>query len=118
MAGSQITVVGRLTADADANVTPQGKNVTNFTVAVNHRKKTGLDTWEDDGADFYRVAAWERHGEHAQNFRKGDEVIVTGRFRTNTYGEDRLSLDITADTVGLIRPAGTKPPTPETDSPW
>lgn len=119
-----MTVVGRLTSDAEVRFTPSGKAVANFTVAVNHRKKQG-DNWIDDGADFFRIAAWESLADPAAEYQKGDWVEVTGRFRTSTYtaknGETRASLDLTADKItspeDTPRTTPKKPNTVE-ESPW
>lgn len=101
---ADIIVTGNLTADPEVRFTPSGAAVANFTVAENHRKKSG-DSYVDDGSTFYRVAAWKSLGENiGASLRKGDRVTVTGELRTREYeardGSAGRSLDITARTVG------------------
>lgn len=123
---STITVDGRLTADATLRFTPNGRAVLNFDLAENHRRRNG-DQWEDDGATFYRVSVWGKRAENlAEELTKGTPVLVTGEFRTREYetrdGGKGRSLDITADTVGLI-PVGERrqqqaPASSTAQDPW
>lgn len=101
---STIIATGNITAEPELRFTPAGKAVANFTIAENHRTKQG-DAYVDDGATFYRIAAWGSLAENAaESLHKGDRVTVTGQFRTREYttrdGVQGRSLDITADTVG------------------
>lgn len=101
---SQIIITGNLTSDPELRFTQSGDAVANLTVAVNERKKSG-DQWEDDGATFYRVAAWRDLAENvAESLQRGMRVIVSGGLRTRTWtdkeGTERLSLDLTADEIG------------------
>lgn len=103
---ASITVTGNATADPELKFLNNGTAVANFTIAENHRKKNpDTGSYEDDGTTFYRVAAWRQLGENtAESIVKGNQVTVTGTFRTREYtakdGSTGRSLDITADTVG------------------
>lgn len=118
--GATATITGRVTGDADIKFTNGGKQVANFSVAVNHRRKNpDTGEWADDGApDFYRVAAWAEAAEPAAHLTKGALVRVTGRLRTREYttrtGETRLSLDITTDNPSDIETATA----PQEADPW
>ena len=118
-----ITIEGNITADPELRFTPAGKAVASFTVAVNDRKKNVAGEYEDDGATFYRVSAWERLAENvAESLRKGTSVIVTGRFRTREWqdkdGATRLSLDVTADNIGPSIRYATAQVTKQDHSQW
>lgn len=121
------TIKGRLAADPEGRVTPNGKTAASLTVIVNHRRKTDTG-WEDDGdPDIYRVTAWGRDAEHAiDTLRKGDLLIVQGTLRHKQYtkkdGTTGHALELSADwdSIGLVRPAthrNTPTNTPE-DDPW
>ena len=85
--------------------TPNGRQVTEFSVAVTHRgRDPQTGDWADQGTDWFRVTIWGDRAERAaEQFRKGNRVFVEGRFRTREYdakdGTHRTSLEITADNV-------------------
>jgi single-strand DNA-binding protein len=83
--------------------------VTEFSVAVNQSTKNQQTGEWVEATDWFRVSVWGDRAERAaENLRKGNRVLVDGRFRTREYetkdGQKRVSLEITADTVmGLDR---------------
>lgn len=103
---TNITITGRATADAELRFTQSGAAVANLTVAVNHRRfNKQTNEWEDDGADFYTVAAWRQLAENvAESITKGTEVIVVGTLKSRSYddrdGNKRTVWEITADHIG------------------
>jgi single-strand DNA-binding protein len=112
MAFAKIFIIGNLGRDPEMRYTPNGRPVTEFSVAVSHRNRdpqTG--EWSDDGTDWYRVTVWGDRAERAaEQFRKGNRVFVEGRFRTREFetrdGQKRTALEITADNVlTLDRPS-------------
>lgn len=109
MAFSKIMIIGNLGRDPELRYTPNGKAVTQFSVAVSHSRPDGQGGWIDDGTDWYRVSVFgDRADRAAEQLRKGNRVFVEGRFKSREFegkdGEKRTSLDITADNViGLER---------------
>jgi single-strand DNA-binding protein len=112
MAFSKVMIIGNLGRDPEMRYTPNGRAVTEFSVAVGHRSRdpqTG--EWADDGTDWYRVTVWGDRAERtAEQYRKGNRVFVEGRFRTREFerkdGTKGISLEITADNViALERPS-------------
>ena len=107
---TKLTITGRATADAELRFLASGVPVASFTVADNHRKKNAqTGEWEDDGATFYNVQAWNYLAEEcAENVRKGRFVIVVGDVRLRQYetrdGGKGSSLDVRADEVGMALP--------------
>jgi single-strand DNA-binding protein len=103
---TQITVIGRLTADPDLRFTQNGLAVANFTVASNPRTfDRQTNEWKDEEPTFWKVNAWRELGEHsAASLRKGMEVIVVGNVRTRPFqdreGQQRTSLELEATAVG------------------
>ena len=102
---ANIEIKGNATAEAELKFTPSGKAVLNLTVAENHRKKQG-DQWVDDGATFYRVAAWDYLAEKfAGHIGKGQTVIINGAFRSGSFqGKDGevKTYEVTAKEIGLV----------------
>ena len=104
MAFSKIMIIGNLGRDPEMRYTPNGKPVTQFSVAVSHSKPDGQGGWVDEGTDWYRVSVFGDRAERAaEQLRKGNKVFVEGRFKTREFeakdGEKRLSLDVISDNV-------------------
>ena len=96
---NRLMIIGNLTGDPESRVTATGKNVCNFTVAVNRRS--------GNEADFFRVSAWEKNAENCGKFlSKGRKVCVVGPVSVRTYqannGETRASLEVTANEVEFL----------------
>lgn len=104
----QLTIIGNLTKDPELRTTSNGKEVCSFTVAVNRRKTPNN---QNPGADYFRVSAWEERGRVcAKYLQKGKKVCVigtiSGRAYTNSQGEAAASLEVKADEVEFLSPAG------------
>jgi single-strand DNA-binding protein len=86
---NEVCVEGRLGADPQMRYTPNGKAVTQFSVATQKQKKEG-DAWVDDGpAEWFRCKAWNKLAEAvAESLRKGDVAHVHGRLETQTWDKD------------------------------
>lgn len=99
----QITATGRATADPEVKFLPSGQSVTNFKIAVNHRKKSQSGEWVDDSTSFLNVEMWGKRGEAvAEQVRKGHMLTVTGSLKIRQYehqGEKRTSVDVNASEV-------------------
>ena len=98
---NKLTIIGNLTKDPELRTTPQGINVCDFTVAVNHRK--------GEGSDFFRVTAWRGLAETCSKYlAKGRKVCVVGPVSARSYqtqnGEARVSLEVTAEDVEFLSP--------------
>lgn len=112
MAFSKIMIIGNLGRDPEMRYTPNGRPVTEFSVAVTHRGRDPQSgEWADLGTDWFRVTVWGDRAERtAEEFRKGNRVFVEGRFRTREYdakdGTKRTSLEITADNVIALERRG------------
>ena len=99
---NQITVIGNLTRDPELRTAQNGKEVCNFTVAVNRRGK-------DQGADFFRVGAWERLAGNCQKYlAKGRKVCVVGSVSVRAYtdrnGKPAANMEILANDVEFLSP--------------
>ena len=105
MAFAKVMIIGNLGRDPEMRYTPNGRPVTEFSVAVSHRSRdAATGEWQDDQTDWYRVTVWGDRAERtAEQFRKGNKVFVEGRFRTREYEardcQKRISLEVTADNV-------------------
>ncbi|MBQ2437826.1 MAG: single-stranded DNA-binding protein [Clostridia bacterium] len=81
--------MGRITKDIDLQTTKTGTEYCKFTVAVNRKK----DKNGEQKADFVDCTAWNKTAAFVQKyFKKGDGIIVLGRFESDKYtGKDGIS---------------------------
>ncbi len=105
MAFCKIMFIGNLGRDPEMRYTPNGKAVTQFTVAVNQSKPDpNAPTGWTDETDWFRVSVFGDRAERvADQIRKGNKVFVEGRFKSREFetndGQKRTSLDVIADNV-------------------
>lgn len=106
----KLILIGNLAADPEMRTTPNGKTVTNFTVAVSRKG-------DKDKTDFFRCAAWGKTGEVCgQYLSKGKKVCVVGEVSARAYtdkqGEAKASLEVFVTEVELLSPRGEEAPAP------
>ena len=107
MAGEGIiTVTGNLGGDPELRLTPTGVSVTSFNLANTPRVKKNND-WQDGETIWFRCFVWGKDATGAVNeLRKGLRVVITGRFSVETFtdkeGAERKSLQINADSYGIV----------------
>ncbi len=120
---NKVMIIGNLTRDPESRTTPQGVQVTTFTVATNF-------IWTDpsgqrqEKVEYHNVVAWRKLGEIcAQYLTKGSKVYVEGRLQTRSWddqnGNKRYRTEIIAENMIMLdRPqAGTATPEPNVAPP-
>jgi single-strand DNA-binding protein len=91
-----ITVAGRIGADAVTRTTQGGDKVTGFNVAVDYRDG------REKATNWYRVSFWGKRGESLQPYLlKGTTVAVSGEFQLDSY-EGKPQLNIRASEISLL----------------
>lgn len=111
-----ITITGRLGDDPALRFTQGGKAVANLRLA--HSKRKQVDgAWVDDGpAIWLDVTLWEGRAERiAEQARKGDEVLVTGRLTVREH-DGKTYWGIDSDAVAVVRSKGDTSSAPATGS--
>jgi single-strand DNA-binding protein len=104
--GAFVTLVGFVAREPHLRETKSGRHVADLRVGTTTRiidKATGQ--WADGETSYYTVNCWRKLADHVKaSLRKGDPVVVKGRFRTNSYedktGRLHAEIEIVADTVG------------------
>ena len=112
-----LMIIGNLCSDPETKQVGD-KSVTNFTVAVNRKKKP--DGTQD--ADFFRVAAWGALGDNCQKYlAKGRKVAVVGTVSAHAYqkqdGTAGASLEVFAQNVEFLTPKGDSASAPAQEAP-
>lgn len=82
-----VTIVGRITRDAELRYTASGTALSNFSVAVNRRVKKG-EQWSDE-ASFFDLTLWDKQAENLNKYLvKGTQVAVLGELRQDRWEKD------------------------------
>lgn len=105
---NNVCLVGRLTHKADLKFTTNGKNYTQFSLAVQRKFKNQSDEYE---TDFLNCTLWGKAAENFTKFtRKGSLVGVEGRLQTRNYEKDGRKIYITeviAENFSLLESKST-----------
>ena len=101
---NNVTLVGRLTKDADLRYTSDGTATATFSLAVNRPFKSANGERE---ADFINCVIWRKNAESFANFtRKGSLVGITGRIQTRNYenkeGQRVYVTEVVAENFALL----------------
>lgn len=106
---NQVQLVGRATAAPETRETSNGKQVANFTLAVDRSK---------EHTDFFRIQCWDKTAHIATSYiQKGRMIGVTGSLAQNRWqdkdGNNRSTVEVNAFRVYLLGP----PTQHDTDTP-
>jgi single-strand DNA-binding protein len=106
---NHVTLIGRLTRDAELRYTAGGQAVCKFSIAVNRRRKNG-DQWEDE-ANFFDIVLWGRQGEALNQYLvKGKMIGLEGELRQDRWqqdGQNRSKVEIVANNLQLLGGGGS-----------
>lgn len=103
----KIIIIGRLGRDPESKFTPDGTQLTTFSVATDQRW-TDAQGMAQQRATWFRVTAWKRQAEIcAEYLHKGSLVMIEGTLsEPKPYqgrdGDWRASLDVRADNVRFL----------------
>lgn len=99
---NNVTLMGRLTATPELKATQSGKNVMNFSLAVERDYKVN----NERVADFIECQAWGKTAEFIHNyFGKGDMLALSGSIEINKWkdqnGNNRYTTYVNASKVSF-----------------
>lgn len=91
---NNVTLIGRLTRDAELRYTPSNIAIAQFNVACNRNFKNANGEYD---ADFINCVMWREQAERFCNWtKKGMLVGITGRIQTRSYeGNDGKRVYVT-----------------------
>lgn len=101
---NSVTLIGRMTKDAEIRHTQSGKAVASFSVACDRGQK---DAQGKTQADFINCIAWEKTAELIGKwFPKGKPICVEGRIQTRKYqakdGSNRYATEVVVNKVEFL----------------
>ena len=102
-------LIGRLTRDPELRTTPTGRNVCQFSVAVN---RTYTNANGEREADFINCVVWDKQAENLVKYqKKGNQIAVEGRIQTRNYddkdGKKVYVTEILASNISFLDSKGT-----------
>ncbi|GMO50574.1 MAG: single-stranded DNA-binding protein [Treponemataceae bacterium] len=101
---NRVIVIGRLTRDAELKYTQAGFAISNFSVAVNRRRKNG-EQWVDE-ANYFDVSLFGKQAETLKPYLvKGKQIAVEGELKQDRWeqdGQPRSKVVISASNVQLL----------------
>jgi single-strand DNA-binding protein len=103
---NKVILLGNLGKDPEVRATPQGMTIARFSLATGERKKDQSGQWVEH-TEWHNIVTFGKTAENCQRFlKKGRQVFVEGRIRTNKWqdkeGKDRYTTEILADTVQFV----------------
>jgi single-strand DNA-binding protein len=104
-----VSLIGNLATDVELKPLGEGRSVASFVVAIDRPGR--------DGADFIRIAAWNKQAEACANsLARGRRVGLDGRLRSRTWedseGNRRSSIEVVANHVEFLSGANESKRTP------
>lgn len=104
---NSVSIAGNLTRDPDLRVTPNGKSVASFDIAINsfHKDKAGNKVEE---TVFIPITVWAKQADTCGEYlKKGDPVLIGGRIRQERWeakeGGKRSRLVVVAQIVRFLK---------------
>lgn len=92
--------IGRLTKDVEVKITPNGKTVAGFTIAVRRDYKNAEGKYD---SDFFNCQAWGKTGETIGNYvTKGQRLYVEGKLQNRSWDKDGQKHYITEVIVNIF----------------
>lgn len=104
---NKIMIIGNCGRDPEMRMTPSGKAVASFSVAVNRVYSPGEGGEKREETEWFNVVAWDRLAEICQSYlTKGRQVYVEGRLQTRKWqdreGKERTTVEIVAQQMQML----------------
>jgi len=105
---NKVMLIGNVTRDPEVKYTPQGRAVTDVSIAVNRTYKVGEERREE--VTYVEVTLWGRTAETAGEYcKKGRSVFIEGRLQLDSWedkttGQKRNKLRVVGDDYQLLGP--------------
>jgi single-strand DNA-binding protein len=110
---NKVILVGNLGKDPETRYMPNGKAVTNFSIATSESWKDKQTGEQREQTEWHNIVMYDRLAEIAAEYlKKGSQVYVEGKLRTRKWqdkeGRDRYTTEINANEMQMLggRPGG------------
>jgi len=109
---NRVQLIGYLGKDPESRLIPTGKQVTHFSLGINHHWKSEGEAKEV--TDWIYIEAWGRLGEIcSQYLHKGSLAYIEGRIKVERFedkGEIRYSTKVVAQQLQMLDRKGSDDP--------
>jgi single-strand DNA-binding protein len=104
---NKVILVGNLGKDPDTRYMPNGKAVTNFSIATSESWTDKQSGDKQERTEWHNIVMFEKLAEIAAEYlRKGSQVYVEGSLRTRKWqdkeGKDRYTTEIVARDMQML----------------
>jgi single-strand DNA-binding protein len=104
---NKVILVGNLGKDPETRYMPNGKAVTNFTIATSESWKDKQTGEQREQTEWHNIVMYDRLAEIAAEYlKKGSQVYVEGKLRTRKWqdkeGRDRYTTEINANEMQML----------------
>ncbi len=116
---NKVLLIGNVGRDPEVRYSPSGIPVARFSVATSERWRSRESGEQQDRTEWHNIVAFGRLAEQVRDFvKKGRQVFVDGRVRTNTWtdvnGVRHTRTEIYADRILFLgrregEPSGVAP---------
>lgn len=95
---NKVLLMGRVVADPELKITPTGKNVVTFRLAVDRK-------YSQEACDFFDIVAWDKTAEFVcKYFAKGRGMVVVGQLRQRVWTDNatkkqRSAVEVLAEEI-------------------
>ncbi len=86
---NKVMLIGNTGRDAELRYTANGTAVSDFSMAVNSRRRSPSGDWEDETEWFQVVLFGDRAERISQYITKGKQLYLEGRLRTRNWDDDQ-----------------------------
>ena len=85
---NKVVLAGRLTADPELKLTPNGISVVSGSIAINRPARV-VNNQKVTEVDFINFVAWRKTAEFiAKYFKKGSAICITGSMQSRTWTDN------------------------------
>jgi single-strand DNA-binding protein len=120
---NRVMLIGRLGRDPETRYMPNGKPVTNFSIATS--EKWTKDGQKNERTEWHNIVTFDKLAEIcAEYLRKGSQAFIEGKLQTRKWqdkdGKDRYTTEIVASGMQML---GSRPqdrsesPSPQSSGP-
>ncbi|MGI8926134.1 MAG: single-stranded DNA-binding protein [Tepidiformaceae bacterium] len=105
---NKVMLIGNTGKDAELRYTANGTPTSQFSLAVNYRRKGQSGDWEDQTEWFNIVLFGDRAERISQYISKGKQLYIEGRLQTRTWDDDQgtkhYRTEVIANAVEFLSP--------------
>jgi single-strand DNA-binding protein len=104
---NKIQIIGNLGNDPENRFTPDGRAITNISVATTDKWKDKTTGKQKEATEWHRVVFFDRLAEIAAEYlKKGSSVYIEGKLQTKKWqdkeGQDHHTTQIVANTLQML----------------